>query len=220
MNPEATKSKSGRRYDGTRRKERARQQRDATLDVARELFMREGYVATTVESVAHAAGVSPATIYKTYGGKSGLVRELCARSFLGDGTVHAHRRSDALRASSSAREVVTGWGALVAEVSPHISPLLLLLRTAAAFDAEAAALGDELEAENLERMGDNAQYLIDTGELRDGISFDEVRDVLWLCSSPELYDMLITRRGWSNEQFGRFVADTISWSVFERPPGS
>lgn len=81
-----------------------------------------GYTATTVGAIAEAASVSPATIYKTYGGKSGLVRTLCLRALAGDGPVPAEDRSDALRAAGDARVLIDGWGRLVTEVSPRISP--------------------------------------------------------------------------------------------------
>ena len=37
--------------------------------------------------------------------------------------------------------------------------------------------------------------------------------MLWLCSSADLYDVLVARRGWSTERFGAFVAQTIAAAV-------
>jgi AcrR family transcriptional regulator len=212
MSPGAAKSKR-RSYDGSGRKERARHQRQTTLDHARELFLEHGYAATTVESIATAAGVSAATIYKTYGGKTGLVRELCAQALAGEGPRPAEERSDALRRLDDARAVVAGWGALVSEVAPRVSPLLIVLRTAAEVDPDAAVLRDELEDDRLDRMADNARYLFDSGQLREDVTFDEVRDVLWLCSSPELYELLVLRRRWTAARFGAFVADLMAGTL-------
>jgi len=213
MKPDGTKSKDRRAYDASRRQERARQQREAALEHARRLFLDQGYVATTVESIAQAAGVSAATVYKTYGGKASLVRELCERALAGEGPVPAETRSDALRAATDARAVIDGWGTLAAEVSPRISPLLLLLRTAGETDGEAAALHAELDDARLARMADNARYLVDGGHLRSGVTADEARDVLWLCTSPELYELLVARRGWSPARFGAFAADAIAGAL-------
>jgi hypothetical protein len=33
--------------------------------------------------------------------------------------------------------------------------------------------------------------------------------VLWTYSSPELYDMLVIRRGWAVERYGQFIADAM-----------
>src|SRR3954464_7749522 len=116
-----------RTYDATARQARARAQHDRALAIARQRFIEHGYAATSVESIANEAGVSPATIYKSYGGKAGLVRELSRRGLEGAGPVPAEQRSDALRSSADGRAVLEGWGRLTAEVSPRISPLLLLL---------------------------------------------------------------------------------------------
>ena len=209
MSPRAPKVKGARSYDASGRQERARRQFAAVLDTARARFLEHGYGATTVESIAQAAGVSVATIYKTYGGKAGLVRSLAQRALEGAGPVPAEERSNALRSGSDPRAVIEGWGRLTAEVAPRISPLLLLLRTAAQTDPEAASLYDELDRARLARMADNARHLAKAGHLRDGVTAQDARDVLWLCSSPELYELLIVRRRWSLAKYSRFVTDTM-----------
>jgi AcrR family transcriptional regulator len=202
-----------RRYDSSGRRERARQTHDKTLDVAQSLFLEQGYAATTVQSVADRAGVSAATIYKTYAGKSGLVRAVCRRALAGAGPIPAEERSNALRSSAPPHVVIEDWGRLVAEVSPRIAPLLLVLRDAAGSDDEAAFLVDELEQARLSRMADNARFLAKAGGLRPGVSVNDARDVLWACSSPELYDLLVNRRRWSVAKYSRFVTNTMSGTL-------
>ena len=97
MDASPHKVKARRAYDGSRRQEGARRTRAALLDAALVRFLREGYEATTIESLAVDAGVSDATIYKTFGGKPGLVRALCERALAGEGSVPAEQRSDTLR---------------------------------------------------------------------------------------------------------------------------
>jgi len=213
MGARDTGVKAGRSYDSSRRRELAEERRSATLDVARAAFLSQGYATTTVDSVAAAAGVSPATIYKTYGGKVGLIRAICDRALEGAGSVPAETRSDALRALSNPRAVVDAWGRLTAEVSPRISPVVLLLRAAAATDADAGAALAEVEANHLARMADNARFLARAGFLREGVSVTAARDVLWFCSSPETYELLIVRRKWTRKQFAAFVSETIAAAV-------
>jgi hypothetical protein len=62
-----------RPYDASSRRESAARNRAAVLAACRELLFRDGYHRMTVRSVAGQAGVSPETIYKTFGGKPGLV---------------------------------------------------------------------------------------------------------------------------------------------------
>jgi len=201
--------KGNRTYDGSRRQEQARRQHAATLDAARELFLERGFVATTVEEIAVRSRVSAATIYKSYGGKRGVVRELCQRALAGAGPVPAETRSDALRSSGDPAAVIEGWGQLMREVAPRLSPLLLLLRAAALSDPDAAALEAEIDKGRLDRMADNARFLARGGHLRPGVSAREAKDVLWTCSAPELYDLLVRRRGWSVARYARFATDTM-----------
>jgi len=209
MSAKTSRVKVGRNYDASRRQARAQEQRALTLDVAQRRFLADGYAATTVEAIAVDAGISPATIYKSYGGKAGLVRTLCQMALEGSGPVPAEERSNALRGATGAQHVIAGWGALRAEVSPRISPLLLLLRDAARDDAEAAALYDELDRARLRRMSENAKFLFEAGYLRVGVSAATARDVLWLSTSAEMFDLLVRRRGWSVARYSQFMDDMV-----------
>ncbi len=215
MDVESGKGKADRRYDASGRRDRARQQHQAALDAAARLFLERGYSATTVESIALAAGVSAATVYKSYGGKVGIVRSLCERALRGDGAEPAEERSDALRSGDDPRSVIAGWGTLAAEVAPRVSPLMLLLRTAAETDSEAATLYAEVADARLGRMAANARYLVDGGHVRPGVTIEEARDVLWMCTSPEFYDLVVRQRGWSPQRYGRLVATTITGSLLQ-----
>lgn len=185
--------------------------RAALLDAALVRFLDQGYATTTVESIAADAGVSEATIYKTFGGKPGMVRALCERALAGGGPLPAEQRSDALRVGKTdPRAVVEGWGRLTAEVAPRVAPILLLLRDAASTDPVAADLHDELDGNRLARMTENAKFLADGDHLRPGLRMRDARDILWLYSSPELFDLLIRRRRWSVRRYSRFVSDSIA----------
>ena len=58
-------------------------------------------------------------------------------------------------------------------------------------------------------MADNGRHLARAGHLRDGLTARDARDVLWLCSSPDLYELLVIRRRWSVAKYRRFVTDTM-----------
>ena len=98
---------------------------------------------------------------------------------------------------------------MVTEVAPRVSPILLLVRAAAASDAEMAKLLAEMDADRLRRMTVNARHLHDAGHLRRGMTLDCATDILWTYSSPELFELLVLRRGWPLDRYGRFVADAM-----------
>jgi AcrR family transcriptional regulator len=209
QSPQEVNARRG--YNSNRRLERSRGTHNALLDAALVRFLEHGYSATTIDSIAADAAVSPATIYKTYRSKAGLVRALCERALGGRGPVPAEQRSDALQANEpDPRKIIAGWGRLTAEVAPRIAPILLLLRDAADGDVTAASLLSELDAERHARMTRNARSLVRGGHTRDGIRLAEASDVLWTYSSPELYDLLVRRRHWSLGRYGAFIAEAIT----------
>jgi AcrR family transcriptional regulator len=196
-----------RRYDSGGRRRQAEVTRAAVLDAAQRLFLANGYSATAIADVAAAAGVSVETVYKRFRGKAGLVRAIRERALAGTGTVHAEQRSDALRGQDPLT-IVRGWGLLAAEVAPLVAPILLLVRDGAAQDADLARLRDELDDDRLRRMTENARALRD--HLRPGVSVEDAADVLWAYTAPELFELLVLRRGWSAERFGAFVSDALA----------
>ena len=212
--------KPRRRYDSPRRAEQARQTRAAVTSTAQHLFLRDGFAATTISAVAAGAGVSAETIYKAFGGKPGLVRAICEEALGGEGPVPAETRSDDLQASEpDPRKVIQGWGRLSAEVAPRVSPILLLLRTAAFTDPEMASLRAEIEASRLTRMTRNARTLADGGHLRAGITAEHAGEIMWTYSSPELYELLVVNRRWPPQEYGTFIADAMIAALLPHPPG-
>ena len=205
-----------RRYDAGRRRARAEESRRRVLDTARRLFLAHGYAATTVAAVAAEAGISAESVYKTFGSKTRLVLALFHDSVAGQGPESAEVRADRLSAGEAdARRRLRGFGALVAEVTPRVAPVMLLVRAAAEADAELGAVWEQMLAERLERMAMHARRLADEGHLRPGVSVEEARDVLWLYSAPEIYELMVLRRRWSPDRFGAWVGEAYVAALVE-----
>ncbi|GAC1323031.1 MAG: TetR/AcrR family transcriptional regulator [Mycobacteriales bacterium] len=210
MGPNMAAVNPRRRYASPLRAEQVRLTRTAVLTSARRLLLRDGYAATTVAAIAVEAGVSVETVYKSFGGKPGLVREICADALAGAGPVPAELRSDELqRRETDPMAIVMGWAALAGEVSPRVAPVLLLVRAAATVDPDMAALDRELEDQRLVRMTANARNLAKAGHLRAGLSVKAAGETLWTYSSPELYDLLVRKRRWSIARYSRFIGDAL-----------
>ena len=209
-----------RRYDSSRRRERSAATRARTLDCGRALLLADGYAATTVTSIAADAGVSPETVYRLFGGKAGLVRAICEHALEGAGPVPAQQRSDLLQVTErDALTVIRGWSALIAEVSPRISPVLLLVRAAAAVDAEMAELRAALDDARLDRMTHNAESLLRSGQVRLGVTRRDAAEILWAYTAPEWYEMLVVDRGWTPTKYADFVTDSIAAALLGHRQG-
>jgi AcrR family transcriptional regulator len=210
--------KTKRRYDASRRRAQAAETQRTILDVARREFLEHGYATTTVSRIADEAGTSVETVYKAFGGKSGLVRALWERGLGGRGPVPAPERSDLLSSSETDPvRVLRGWGTFTTEVAPEVAPILLLVRGAAATDPDMAALLAEAEAQRRERMRHNARRLQQRGWLRPGVGLARATDILWTYSSAELYDLLVVRSGWPIKRYGEFIGDALVAALLPQP---
>ena len=60
------------RRDGRSVRMTGKERREQLLDIGRSLFAQKGFDATSVEEIAHKAGVSKPVVYEHFGGKEGL----------------------------------------------------------------------------------------------------------------------------------------------------
>lgn len=210
MYPKVSHVKKTRRYDSRGRTAQALRNRAAILEAAQRQFLDRGYAATTISSIAREAGVSVETIYKAFGGKAEVVRGIYERGLVGAQQTSAYERSDEMREyATDPRKILRFWAGLVAELAPEVSPIRLLMRSAAASDPDLAQVLSDSDEERLQRMRHNARFLAKRGYLREGLAPVEAADFLWTCTSAEFYELFVVRRGWSLRRFERFVGDLM-----------
>lgn len=197
-----------RSYDTRARRARAAQSRARILEVARQRFLSAGYARTTTADIAAEAGVSLDSVYKTFGSKPRLVKAVFDAAVAGAAPVEAAERAARVsREERDPRKRLRTFGVFVTEIMPRAAPVMLLVRAAADSDPELCEVWEQMNAERLESMTRHAQRLGDDGHLRAGLSVAQARDVLWAYCSPELYELLVLRRGWTDQQLGAWIGE-------------
>jgi AcrR family transcriptional regulator len=199
-----------RRYDSSRRQDQARRTRREILEAASGLFSDRGYGATTMGDIAERAGVSTETVYAAVGPKPEVLKQVIDVAIAGDDLpVPLNEREviHEIEAAPTARAKFVLFAALIRSILGRTTPLWLALEQGAGQDAELAMLLEIATAGRLEGMTEAAANLVETGTLRDGVTEDEARDVLWVASSPNLYRLFVIDRGWSPERYEAWLAD-------------
>lgn len=199
-----------RRYHSPRRLEQAAATRHAVLTAARELFVDNGYTATTVTEIAQRAGVSVDTVYATVGRKPALLRELVETAISGtEQAVPADQRDYVarMRAADSAQDMITIYAHAITAIQQRLAPVFLALRDAAGTDPDCAALWTEIAERRAANMRRLAADLRTKGGLRSDLSDDRVADIIWSMNSPEYWVLLVRERSWSADQFAEWLAD-------------
>jgi len=202
-----------RRYESPRRRQQAAATRSAVLEAARRAFVERGYVATTIDSIATAAGVSAETVYATFGTKRALLAALVDVSIAGDDAPIAVRDRDwvqQLRREPDRERRVSSLARNGRAILERRSAIDEVVREAAAADPAVASLHAAGKVDRL--AGQRALLAIVAGEdgFRPGLDLDAAADVLFALGSPEVWRLLVVDRGWSTERFEAWYAEEIA----------
>lgn len=206
--------KTRRRYESQRRREQAAQTRSDIVAAAGALFRERGYAATSMPLIASEAGVVVETVYRAFGSKSGLFRAVM-EAVLAGGSSRAEvpvEDRPAIRAvidEPDPRRQVELYVATQPGIHRRAGPLLRALLGAVATDPELKALWDEMEAWRLEGQGRFVRMLADRHVLREGLTFETARDVVWTLCSLAVYDLLVVARGWTSAQYQEWLTAAL-----------
>src|SRR6478752_1361488 len=162
------------------REKQAQLTRTLVMDAAYRLLLEVGYTRTTIASIAERAGVAVPTVYKAFGTKPDLIKQVYDRTLIGDDADLAHRLGPLLGVLLSARHT-----------DPHLEAFV------ATIERERLA-GNQRFAEHLQKCSDAT------------VSAALARDVLWLYTAPEVHYRLVQQRGWSRRRFTEWLDSTLA----------
>jgi AcrR family transcriptional regulator len=211
-----------RNYSSPLRERQAGVTRRAVLDAARELFIAQGYGATTVEQIAQRAGVSKPTVFSAVGSKQMVLRAVRDTAIAGDDApVPVARRpaTGRIRAEPDQRRAVQLLARHLTGVASRYAQIHEVLHAAA--DGGDHDLRELWQTEEDQRLT-GARFWVDVlaakGPLRPGLRHDDAVDVMWLLMSPDNYYRLGHQRQWTTARYQRWLAATITQLLFASPP--
>ena len=203
-----------------RREQAAKRTRSRIRDAAAELFVKQGYVLTTIGQIADAAGVAPRTVFNAFpGGKSQLFSEALAVALGGDESLAPlAARSSTMAALDGAdpTKIAEGLARFSAELYERASPIITTYLESAGADAEMRRHADVGAIEASKIMQQIAASLHERGALRPEISTPQAGDALFALCSPQVHHLLCHLRGWTSGQYQEWLSETIE-SSFLRP---
>lgn len=206
-------SQPARRYVSEVREEQARRTRRAIVTAARDLFLDQGYAATTIDAIATAAHVSRRTVFNAVGGKVVLLKLALEWAIVGDDEPVALADRPAIRAIQAERDprrVLALWVNMVVDIAARVAPIGAVLYAAADGDPEAAEL---LANEAQVRMSGATAflgYLASLGGLAVGVSERQAAELCWALMDGHLYHLLVTQRGWTPAALAQWLSDSLA----------
>jgi len=199
---------------------RTRNTRRKIVTAAAELFVTDGYHATTLEQIATRAGVAVQTVYFHFGNKRSVLKEAVDVAAVGDDEPVAMLERPWLeraRTEQDPRKVIELWMAYGREIMSRGAPLMRVVSDAAAVDPEMAEQLATNRTQTASAFRVLAEQLHSLNALR--VSVDEATDILCALSDFNLY-FVLTDRGWTAEQWERFVVDTVAHALLRPQPAA
>jgi AcrR family transcriptional regulator len=201
-----------RTYQSALRGAQAESTRKAVITAATKLFVEKGYVATSIEEIAAAAGVSRATVFTSVGGKPTLLKTALDVAIVGDDeplSLPDRPRSVAIRAEPDPRKYLTLYAELVTEMGDRLAGIYEAVRGAAGADEDARKLWEEHLAQRRQGAANVVGDVLRKGNLRTGLEREAAADIVWVLNDPGLYHALARRRGWSRRRYHSWLAETM-----------
>jgi AcrR family transcriptional regulator len=196
------------------RAEQVRATRQKVLGAARDLFLRRGYLGSTIEAIAARARVSPQTVYNVVGGKAALLKAVYDVALAGDDEPVPMGERPVFRqiaAAPDARSCLAAYARFGREIYTRVGPLLTLVFVeGSGRDPDLRAFVDKIEKERAVGTSGMAEHVAGRFGLRPGLTVAEAADVLWALTSPETADRLTRRRGWSMDRYERWLGQIMA----------
>ncbi|HYB15137.1 MAG TPA: helix-turn-helix domain-containing protein [Streptosporangiaceae bacterium] len=199
---------------------RTRLARAAVVQAARALFLERGYAGTTIEAISDASDVPPATVYRLFASKLGILKALLDVSVAGDDeavSLPDRPYVRALVADQDPRRQLSGFAGITRGIMSRAEPVYRILVSAAGSDPDAAALLAEQTRHRQRGQEQIARVLAHAGALRPELRERDAADIIHALMSPEVYRLLVGDRGWSPRRYGQWLAEALIGQLLPPP---
>lgn len=205
--------------DSSSRAERTRRTRRRMLDSARELFLEQGFAATTVAQIATRAEVAEQTIYYTFRTKGRLLIEVVETTAAGSNDpkpVPQRAWFQQMLAATSGQRVL----ALIVEhgtaIYERVATLWPAVTAAAAADHEVAEYWQGVAAGR--RSGQRAMVtrIAELGELRPGLDVELATDIVVVLAGHDVYRGLVQDAHWPIPEYRAWLFTTLIRQLLDR----
>jgi len=205
--------KPSRRYRSAQRTAQAQHTRQRIVAAATEQFASAGYPATTMRSVAAAAGVSVASVELAFGTKAQLLKTAIDVAIAGDHNPVAVLDRDwatAAQATTTVHDFITAVARTLRPAMTRSAGLVLAAFDAAETDPALRQLAKQLATQRADTVAWIIDGIGDRAVLRAGLTRRHAIDQVWLLMDPAVYQRLTRYRGWSPADYEKWFTGTIT----------
>jgi len=180
------------------RAEKSRETRRRIIAAATGLFVRDGYLQTTMADIARAAGVSVQTLYLSFGSKVAVVSAALDMTIVGDDEpvpVLERPWFQQLRAEPGAAAALDIFLDTATEIVMRVYPLYTAVVHASA-DPELAEVRDGIKSRRFASHEAVMRELTGKTGFNSQLSVERATEIAYALTSEEVYGLLVAERGW------------------------
>jgi hypothetical protein len=169
--------------------------------------------------------VAVETVYRSAPGKAGLLDAAVQAALAGSverAKAPVEQRPGVRRVieETDPRRQLEAYAATQPGVWGRVGPLLRVLDAAAGTDQTLASLRDQQARFRWQGLRRFAALLAERGALRPGLSVDRAADIIWTLCAQANYDSLVTSRGWSDQDYRRWLSETLAHALLADSRGT
>lgn len=200
------------------RAERGRATRRRIVAAAADLFVRNGYLQTTMADIARAAGVAVQTLYLSFGSKVAVMSAAIDVTIAGDDEpvpVLEREWHQRMRDEPDGPRATDIFVTVAAEIIQRFYPLYAAVRAAAA-DPELAELLDGNKQERFTTFHHVAEELAGKAGYNPNLPTRRAAEILYAQLSEETYGLLVVEHGWPVNEWSAWAARHAMDELFPR----
>jgi TetR/AcrR family transcriptional regulator, regulator of autoinduction and epiphytic fitness len=201
-----------RPYDTTNRQRQAAQTRRRIFESAEELFTRDGYVTTTMASIAEHAGVAVQTVYASTKSKRDILKGILDLAISGEDEqvpIQASSRWQEIEAEPDPRTRLRKLARLHREICVRQAPAFAIMADAAGSDPEIRTLMHDMAGQRYQDHHRLATTLHETSDTRPDLTSRRAADIIWALANERTYLALVRDRRWSTQDYEDWLADQL-----------
>jgi TetR/AcrR family transcriptional regulator of autoinduction and epiphytic fitness len=202
-----------RRYDMSNRRRQAAETRRRIAEAAAQLFLRDGYAATTINAIAAQAAVAVPTVYATMKTKQAIlwaVIELTARGDADQAPLAERQWWREMEHERDPREKLAKFARIHRQICGREAAVFTVLETAANVDPEVAPVLRQKEQARYSDQSRVIRSLKRQGQLRAGLSVRKASDIIWALATERSYLALVRDRGWRAQDYENWLTEQLA----------
>jgi AcrR family transcriptional regulator len=183
------------------------------IAAATGLFLADGYVATTLESVARHAGVGARTVYVRFGTKAALFKRVVDVAIVGDTApidVLGREPARTARSASTAAERIAAHAATGRQIMQRTGALFEVAQQAAAVEPLVAGFWQQGREQTRHAHALFWTRMADDGLLGPAVDMGWLVDTSSLLGGAETYLLGVRMLGWDLEAYERWLVVTFT----------